>query len=351
MKGTSIFLAALCLSLSFTNAQERTMPKSKAQIDYQDGIKVISNPNQPVFGEKSFKFTDKKIINEKFNYVKVDLDRNHNLFVLDLIHEKIFKFNKEGVHQQTIESNKFVNPDNLFIDSDNNKIYVSDRRTLHVFESNGTYSDSIKFPHGTHDFAITKKQKIIISTSYYKLDNHVWEIALFDLEGNHIRTIFERSESDPDRGFMKFMSRHYPKLLFCHNKDIGVFGFSADYNLYLIDQDGETSLIIKKIERASVLTAKERNEIKSMDKSVPIPKYKPFFTDIILDNEGNIYIEKWENESRIYDFFNKEGYYLYRIKAPRIPIFKIFDQQIYCGEFIKNSSFIKVIAYKFKLIE
>ena len=163
MKGASIFLAALCLSLSFTNAQERTKPKSKAQIDYQDGIKVISNPNQPVFGERSFKFTDKKIISEKFNYIKADLDRNHNLFVLDLIQKKIFKFSKEGVHQQTIESNKFIEPNNLFIDSDNNKIYVSDRRTLHVFDSNGAYSDSIELPRFIFDFAITKKQKIIIN--------------------------------------------------------------------------------------------------------------------------------------------------------------------------------------------
>jgi len=351
MKGISIFLALLCLSLSFTNAQERTKPKSKAQIEYQDGIRVISNPNQPVFGEKRFKFIDENIINMKFNYVKVDLDRNYNLFVLDLIQKKIFKFSKEGIYLQTIESDRFIEPDRLFIDSDNNKIYVSDGWELHIFESNGTYSDSIKLPRIINDFAITKKQEIIINTSYYKLVNYIWEISLFDLEGNHIRTIFEHSEPDPNRGFMKFMSRHHPKLLFCHNKDIGVYGFSADYKLYLINQDGETSLIIKKIEPASAITAKERNEIKSMDKSVPIPKYKPYFTDITLDNEGNIYIEKWENKSIIFDFFNKEGYYLYRIKAPLNPIFKIFNQQIWCGEFIENSSFIKVIAYKFKLIE
>lgn len=351
MKGISIFLATLCLSLSFTNTQERTKPKSEAQIDYQEGVKVISNPNQPKLGERSLKFTDKQIISDKFNYVKVDLDRNRNLFVLDLIQKKIFKFSKEGVHQQTIESDKFIEPDNLFINSGDDKIYVSDRKTLHVFESNGAYSDSIKLPHAPIDFAITKKQKIIINTVYYELDNFIHEISLFDLEGNQIKKIFERSEPDPDRGFMKFRSILHPELLFCHNKDIGVYGFSADYNLYLINQDGETSLIIKKTESASVLTAKERNKIKSFGKSVPIPKYKPFFTDIILDNEGNIYIEKWENRSIIFDFFNKEGCYFYRIKAPLNPIFKIFDQQIWCREFIKNSSFIKVIAYKFKLIE
>jgi hypothetical protein len=349
MKGISIFLAALCLSLSFTNAQERIEPKSKAQIDYLNGIKVISNPNQPKFGERSFKFTDKKIINEKFNYVKVDLDRNYNLFVLDLIQKKIFKFSKEGIHQQTIECNKFIEPENLFIDSDNSKIYVSDRKTLHVFESNGAYSDSIKFPCFIQDFAITKKQKIIINTSYYKLDNVVWEISLFDLEGNHIRKIFEHSKSNPNRSWN--YSRYHPKLLFRHNKEVGVYGFSGNYDLYLINQDGETSLIIKKIEPASILTAKERNEIRSMDKSALIPKYKAFFIDIILDDKGNIYVEKWKNKSVTFDFFNKEGFYLYRIKAPLNPIFKIFDQQIYCGEFIKNSSFIKVIAYNFKLIE
>jgi hypothetical protein len=55
MKGVSIFLAALCLSLSFTNAQERTKPKSKAQVDYQDGIKL--KKTIPIFFYMSASFT------------------------------------------------------------------------------------------------------------------------------------------------------------------------------------------------------------------------------------------------------------------------------------------------------
>jgi hypothetical protein len=346
MKFISIFLFTLSLSFSFTNTQESTKPKSKAQIDYQEGIKVISNPNIPVFGEKSFNLIRKQIFNKKFLKVEIDLDENYNLFVLEQIQKKLFKFNKEGIYQQTIECNKFINPMKLFIDSEN-RIYVSDKNTLHLFNNNGTYLDNIEFPYYIQNFAITKKQKVIIHTSYYKLDNYIYEIALFDLEGNYIRTIFEQSTSDPNRSLLKFMSRYHPKLIFRHNKDIGVYGFSTDYKLYLINQNGEISLIIKKIEPANVITEKERNEVKSIEKSVLLPKYKPFFSDIFIDNEGNIYIEKWENRNRTFEFFDKEGNYLYKTKAPLIPIFKIYNKRMYCGKFIENSGFIKLIEYKF----
>lgn len=241
-----------------------------------------------------------------------------------------------------------IEPDGLFID-DGNKVYVKDRRNIYVFSNQGAYCQSIKFPLYIRDFAITKKQKVIITTSYRKSDKLVWALELFDLEGNHLKTLFEHSEPDPNLGFAKFSSRFHPNLILRHNKQVGIFAFSSDYKIYLINEEGEISLIIKKQERPQLLSKKEIDEIKNVDKSVWIPQYKPFFYDLFLDDEGNIFVEKWENGNPSFDYFNREGYFLYRIKSPGKPIYKIMSQRIYCGEFVENSRYVKVTEFRFTL--
>lgn len=342
------FIPILCLSFTFINGQKKINPEARAQIDHKNGIKVIANPNEPALGEKNLVFVSEKIIDKEFQFIEIDLDNDNNLFILDTPQKKIFKFNHAGILEQTIGCNKFEYPLKIFIDSDS-QIYVSDEKTLHLFNNKGTYLDSIEFPYEIHNFFVTKKQRIIISTSYYKSENLIFELSLFDLKGNHIKTIFEHSESDPDRSLMKYTSRYHPKLIFSHSKDMSVFGFSSDYTLYVLDQNGEISYIIKKTEQANILTEKQKNEIKKEEPTVSIPKYKPFFLEIHIDNEGNIYVDKWENGNRTFEVFNNEGFYIYDIKVPLIPIFKINNQSMYCGKFIKNTHFVNLIERKFRL--
>lgn len=347
--GPNYILRCLILSIFVLSyAQEAVKPDFKAKIEYQSGIRVISNQENPIFGERRFNFIGKRVIDKKFNYVYLDLDTNQNLFILDILEKKIFKFTKEGVYQLTIESNRMIEPDGLFID-DTNKVYVKDRRSIHVFSNKGTYCHSLEFPFFIGDFAVTSKQKIIAATSYHESDKMRWAVELFDLEGNHLKTLFEHSESDPNLRFAKFSSRFHPKLILRHNKKFGVFAFSSDYKIYLINEEGEISLMIKRQERPQPLSKKEIDEINSVDKSAWIPQYKPFFYDLFLDDEGNIFVEKWKNGNPSFDYFNSDGYLLYKIESPVKPIYKVMSQQIYCGEFVENSRYVKIAELRFKL--
>lgn len=96
MRPSNILLYLILSIFVLSYAQNVAKPDFKIKIEYQAGIGLISNPEKPILGERRFNFIGKRMIDKNFNYVYVDLDANQNLFILDILEKKIFKFTKEG---------------------------------------------------------------------------------------------------------------------------------------------------------------------------------------------------------------------------------------------------------------
>jgi len=100
-----LFLSAFIMLASF-DGQEA---KWKGKIDIENGIKVIKNPGEPLYGEIEFELEeDLRFGNEDdenyvfYNLSGITFDSEENIFVLDAGNCRIQKFDKNGSFLQTI---------------------------------------------------------------------------------------------------------------------------------------------------------------------------------------------------------------------------------------------------------
>ena len=88
-----------------------------------------------------------------------------------------------------------------------------------------------------------------------------------------------------------------------------------------------------------------------VEKMMNFPKYWPFYYGIIADDMQNIYVsmilEENEQKQGQYDFFSKEGYYLYRINIPVRPQ-KIKNELLYVIESDDKTGYIQLKRYRIK---
>ena len=110
-----------------------------------------------------------------------------------------------------------------------------------------------------------------------------------------------------------------------------VYGFSSDYDLFVIDGSGDIQRRIQKGSALLPISNKEKDAVKEQFRDAPIknlddipfPKYKPHF-DLIIADSDRIFVFVHQSPSddsnaRQVDIFDSQGYYLYRAKLPIIP--------------------------------
>lgn len=91
------------------------------------------------------------------------------------------------------------------------------------------------------------------------------------------------------------------------------------------------------------------NEIK---KAYPIPEYKPFFSHLFTDDDGNVFILKMlpmHPNERLpeFDLFNSNGYYLHTVKMPLLPVV-IKEGHVYGVRWEQEKEFCRIKRYKIK---
>jgi hypothetical protein len=359
----------------------------RGKIEIEDGVKVIKNPAEPLYGEITFELEeDLSIGNEDDeNYMFYDLvtlavDSEENIFVLDGGNCRIQKFDKNGNYLQTIGGRgegpgEFEQPMWIQIDL-KDRIYVHDsiRRNLHVFEKEGKFKETIRLTHSLFLISgIAEKGNILSQTYFYSPEGSTRDVVLMDSEGKVIKRIASYPYELPPRIRNRTLGNPYShRLHFYPALDgSGIYGHSSEYRLYILSSSGETRFLIENNEKPEPITQKDksglidrylerqdklnrkekliRNEVK---KAYVFPKNKPFFSRIILDNENRIYIRRFklynpEDRSEVYDLFSEEGYYIYRVKMPLLPSI-IKKGCIYRITPDRDTGYIKVKRFKIK---
>ena len=129
-----------------------------------------------------------------------------------------------------------------------------------------------------------------------------------------------------------------PEVIFCpFNEESGVYAISSEYKCYVVDSSGNNKFLFTKDESPEGFSKKEKNYVidlfkKSIENSgrdtkftADFPKHKPLILDIRDDDKGRMYIRKYQivppdDRMSNYDLFDREGYYLYKVKMSKSPI-------------------------------
>jgi hypothetical protein len=327
--------------------------KWKGKIEIENGVKVIKNPKDPLYGEIELELEEDLSIgredDENYLFYRVRgvaLDSEENIYVLDKGNFRIQKFDKNGECLQTIGRKgqgpgEFQAALGFFIDAEDN-IYLNDFRQIDRFNKQGQFIDSIPLNIYINDITANPKGNILANGWVREKGGIKRMIIMINSDGKIIKKIAEISDYGPKiiitdtATWTLAPNRNYNPLLFSAalgEKDF-VYGHSSEYQLFKIDENGEIILTIKKEETLLVITRGEKNFIierdlknatksgmkiskKIVEEACHFHKYRPFYNKFIIDSKKRLYVQRVrsvldESELINFDIFSNEGYYLYK---------------------------------------
>ncbi|MFB0566106.1 MAG: NHL repeat-containing protein [Candidatus Aminicenantaceae bacterium] len=352
----TVIVFIILLSSSCSKEKKREPSQWKGTIEEENGVKVVKNPVEPIYGEISLELEeDLSIGNEEDeNYMfyrvsEINVNSNGNIFVLDTGNQRIQKFDRDGSYLQTIGRKgqgpgEFERPYDMFFDNQNN-IFVSEGRKIQIFTHQGEFVKSFVLPIFFLDFIVNSEGNIIASGFIRAEKGQNYGVVIIDSAGKITENICEYPGisivARKGAGF-SFSHSYTPILCFSHLAGKGIiYGFSTEYKLYLIDEEGKNFLIIKKDEPFHSIDRKEKDKIVNdviestaregrqwpkdvVEEGANFPQYRPFFSTIFSDDRGRIYARKLksvldQSKEIECDIFSQDGYYLYTTNLPFIP--------------------------------
>lgn len=360
----------------------------KGKIEVENGIKVIKNPKEPLYGEIKFELEEDLSIGREgdenymfYSRVSLIVDNQDYIYALDGRNCRIQKYNKNGQYIQTIGRKgqgpgEFEIPFKFFIDGQNN-IYVNDRRRIKKFNNKGEFVKSSQVRSFINDFYANPEGIIFAHSELRDEKGSTQAIIKIDSDGEIFETIAEfpyvdlvvRKSGD---AYLSFgVSRHIyiPKLYFSAISDSTFcYAHSSEYRVFILNSNGNILLISQKEESPQTVSRREKNYIleqmekrfKERGRSLPkgawgevqFPSRRAFFDHIIADDKQRLYVRKLrsvldKSEGFEFDIFSKEGIYLYKIKLPFTPLV-IKNGFVYKVEYNEETGEIKIKRLKIK---
>lgn len=368
MKSPSLFLLAFFMlsALIISGIADEEDPIWKVKIEYENGIKVIRNPETPLYGEIQCELALEEDLRlgkgEEFFFrvADVKIDDEENIYILDSGHCNVRVYDKKGnlflkIGGRGQGPGEFEEPAEICLDNKKN-IYVKDRRKIHIFNIKGEFQRSILLEFFLGAFKITEEGNILSQMFQFSSGETKAELVLFGPEGQLIKEIagFTLQLHTIKMGeiAVRHGSLYLPRLYFClFDKKKGIYGFSSSYSLFVFGSSGEMEYIIKKEEVPKPITKKEKDKMIDLfmesrpelnlpkgkvRKAFHFPPHRPFYDGIMTDGKGNLYVRRFDalldkNRGKTFDMFNREGYYLHRLTFPTV-VHKIKQGKIYVFE-------------------
>jgi len=309
----------------------------KGKIETLDGVKVVRNPNEPLFGDIKLDLEEDLKIgradDEKYAFYRVrgiDVDKEGNIFVADMSNFRIQKFDKNGKYLLTFGRQgqgpgEFDLPTTVHIDDATGNILVQDQAyTVEIFAPDGKPVRSVRLESAFRDFRIGADGAIVallMATSGTNVSHRLSKIGP-DGKASQVYTEVPYTMHVEQRsgGTMSYTTGFELAVQFDRlDGQAFVYGYSKDYELSIIDLAGKVLRRIRKDEPNPKFTAKERAGFKK----IPLPEFKPYFFAIHADDLGRIYVQRnktWNEEEakeKEIDVFSRDGYFLYRTTLPK----------------------------------
>jgi hypothetical protein len=346
-------------AVSCTKTKIAEKAEWRGEIEYENGVKVVKNPAEPLYGEIFLDLEEDLSVGREdddnylfYGGISIDVDDQGNIYVLEGGNCRLQKFDQAGQYLQTIGKKgqgpgEFEGPSRLFLDKEKN-IYISERRKrkIHMFNSQGEFLKSFLLSYTTTNFSITPDENIfgVATISTDEESNRC--IVKMDPKGKVVKNIAQfaaiklvkRKGTGNTITTFRISHQYVPALYFSravNNKHF--YAYSSEYSLFQVNLEGDLELIIKKEEPLHPISQKEKNKIYErfsnleerwskgvVKEAVQFPSHRPYFNRIVTDDRGRIYVKRVksvidESEEVEFDIFSKEGHYIYKANLPFTP--------------------------------
>ncbi len=349
MKSRVLFFSTLLFcSLFLFNSCGEKKAEWQATVEEVDGVRVVTNPIEPYYGEVSFELEeDLSIGNEDdenylfFEVFDLAVDQDGNIYVSESGNVRVQKFDRDGNYLLTIGREgqgprEYEQPTHIFYDESKGNICIHDRREIVIFDRNGDYVNAVSFINYPSNFMFDASGNIW--GRFSKIGEGLsFTVSMANLQGELIKDVAEypKLTSSFSRGesYMTFGHGYEYELLFSGiDSQTFVYGYSKEYKLNVVSNDGELQHILLKDEPQIPFTGSMESNIlerytrfsDSEKDAIKFPESFPYFKSILADDLGRIYVERMKSPSVEEDFvecdiFSNEGYYLYKTHFPKLP--------------------------------
>lgn len=371
--GAAMFMGFVVLA-AFGLSQDTPKPVWRGRVETENGIPVVKNPSDPVFGVRPLDLaedltlgndSDKNLFFYRIRAVKID--RGGNIFVLDSGNFRIQVFDNNGRFIRTMGRQgqgpaEFQLPVKMELNETTGRLFVYDVMThsLAIFDNGGVFQRFMHVP-SCRDFVPLNDDGAlaVVGTSSDAELTAQHLLCLLAPDGK----IRETFTSVRHNLFMKHDGEATSAVTTGHELSLClsriddqtfVYGYSKNYALTIIDQTGRT---IRKFDTEIPKPAFTAEELKSF-RRVPVPEQKPYFYALLADSESRIYVRRVSIEGIRgrgpvdlrpvdVDVFSKDGYYLFNTTLPP-NTGQIRDGMIYCYTLNEGSGEERVKRLKIK---
>jgi hypothetical protein len=361
----------------------------KGVVEDVDGATFVRNPSEPYYGELIIELegdlelgTDEGPNFQFYNVLGIALDSEGNIYVLDSGNHRVQKFDKDGQYLLTIGREgegpgEFVRLTDVFIDKQDT-IYLSDRRRIHIFDTEGVYKDSITFETNINDFFLDADGNVYTFIMQSDEEGSKKYLVKYDRNGKIVDRITEFSDvqavqsrdgSGATVSFKAYHQYNYWPHLFPISNEQFIYAYPSDYVISVMSYRGELTKKIEKDEAPQPITIAEKdfiiNHIEAaferrgrkpprdvIEASCQFPPHRPYFYGLRVDDSGRIYVRKapsvLDESNRVeLDIFSKDGYYLYKAFLSFSPEI-IKDGLLYDVFTSEETGEVKIKRYKVK---
>jgi hypothetical protein len=345
MRRTTAFFVVVLLSVAGTILAGQTgKPVWKGTVTIENGIKVVKNPAEPLYGEFSFDLKEDLRLGgdpskEAYYFPKgavLSVDSGGDILVADYGNRRVQMFDKDGVYIRTIGRQgqgpgEYMFPGGVLFDTYGN-IWIDAGRQMVVFSKDGTFIRNVPLIARPLSRKTLGPGGSLIGTLQPQLspDGPKLELVRIEPDGKTSRTIAEfRNELSQAKEAMAF--HHYSTwIAFAPvSADSLAYGFSGEYKISFTDGEGKVSFILTKAEKPQAISSAEKDETRehglyaqmgSYQKRAGVffPDHRPSFAQLMADDAGRLYVlghtsilEK-DAPTRV-DVFSREGIFLYRM--------------------------------------
>jgi len=358
IKTRFILFAAFIIPISFLSAFSQGQKAAwKGKIETENGVKVVKNPTEPVFGEFAFQLQEDLSIggnpnNDNYYFPKgasLSVDDQGNLYVTDMGNVRIQKYDKTGKYVQSIGRKgqgpgEFQFPGAIRFDGEGNICLIDlPTRALKVFGQDGAYKKSVALRTFLQpNFYVSKEGFVFgLEVNYMAQDGPRLAVVKVSPDGQTTETIAQfQGELKANQPAYALHQYTNGPVLCGLSPSAFCYGFSAEYKIVLADATGKTVLVIEKDAKPQSITSDEkefllkksggvmggiaRAKIEKIEDAAVFPAHRPYFSRILADEVGRIYVARRPSvldTSKIqeFDVFSKEGISLCKIKLPFMP--------------------------------
>jgi hypothetical protein len=316
----------------------------KGTFEEEDGVMVVKNPQEPIYGPEVFNLEEDLIITneageEKYMFQDIQnlaVDDEENIYIADYKAGHIPVFNKNGEYVRTI-GRRGQGPGEMIAPIDlkalsQGALLINDayQYRLVLFSLDGEHLSNLSTSKylGFRRPAIDS-QGNIVAGFVIPGEEFKYELTKFDSDLNPVFTIAtypQQLSGANSTAIHYFEWTRLTNLAWNVNEqDQIIWGHMSKYELFVHNPDGK---LIKKIVRdydGIKITNQEKEKlIKDIFGDNPVPpnmniqfpeKYPPFIR-FSCDEEGRIYVQTYDKtedgEADYYDVFDSEGKYIAR---------------------------------------